>query len=349
MKRWDFCLGNPPYNQEAQKTSTSDDPVYHFFMDEAYKISTHTILITPGRFLMNAGKTPAKWNQKMLNDNHLKVEYYEEDSQKIFPSALIPGGIAITYHDNHKDFGAIENFIYFKELTEIDKKVSKYNEKSINSIIYNQNKFNLPSVYKDFPEVKKEIGSDGKDKRFRQIVFERFPQLFLESDDGDCYRILGLYNRKRAYRFIPKKYVEHEIWLSKYKVFVPFSNGASGTLGPDAARLISKPVIGLAEDGITQTFIGIGSFDTITEAKNCEKYILSKFARVLLGILKVTQGNKPETWAHVPIQDFSQNSEIDWTQSISDIDKQLYRKYGLTPEEIKFIEAHVKEMDNECS
>lgn len=75
------------------------------------------------------------------------------------------------------------------------------------------------------------------------------------------------------------------------------------------------------------------------------KYILSKFTRALLGVLKVTQGNKPETWSYVPLQDFSSNSDIDWSQSIPEIDQQLYRKYGLSEEEINFIETHVKEMN----
>lgn len=74
------------------------------------------------------------------------------------------------------------------------------------------------------------------------------------------------------------------------------------------------------------------------------KYILSKFARILLGILKVTQGNKPETWSYVRLQDFTAHSDIDWSKSVAEIDRQLYRKYDLTADEIEFIETHVKEM-----
>lgn len=74
------------------------------------------------------------------------------------------------------------------------------------------------------------------------------------------------------------------------------------------------------------------------------KYISTKFLRTLLGILKVTQnGNKP-VWKYVPMQDFTPSSDIDWSQSIHDIDLQLYQKYGLDETEIEFIESHVKEM-----
>lgn len=64
----------------------------------------------------------------------------------------------------------------------------------------------------------------------------------------------------------------------------------------------------------------------------------------MLGILKITQDNNRETWRMVPNQDFTPNSDINWNTSIANIDKQLYKKYGLSPEEIDFIETHVKEM-----
>lgn len=344
IMKFDVIIGNPPYNQEAQQTSTSDDPIYHYFMDETYKTGQKVILITPARFLMNAGKTPVAWNKKMLSDEHLKVLYFESDSGKVFPSVSIPGGIAVTYRDIEKKEGPIGEFLAFRELASISNKVSALKEPSLKGIIYSQNKFNLELLYKDYPELKTIIGSNGKDKRFRQIVLERFPQLFVEVPNGNCIRVLGKIKKERCYRFIERKYVDEEKWIDKYKVFVPFSNGASGTLGDKAARLISKPVVGFPKDGMTQTFIGFGAFDSESEAQNLLKYILSKFTRVLLGIKKVTQGNKAETWEHVPIQDFTSDSDIDWSKSIEEIDEQLFDKYGLDDKEREFIRTKVKEM-----
>lgn len=65
----------------------------------------------------------------------------------------------------------------------------------------------------------------------------------------------------------------------------------------------------------------------------------------MLGVLKITQDNPPEKWKYVPLQDFTPGSDIDWSQSVADIDRQLYAKYGLDDEEIAFIESHVKEMN----
>ena len=343
--KFDAIVGNPPYQATAQGTSSSDDPIYHLFMDLSYALSEKVALITPARFLFNAGKTPSNWNQKMLNDSHIKVAFYENDSNNIFSDIAIPGGITITYRDESVDFGAIGQFINYPELSSIKIKVWNTASESIRDIIYTQNKFNLAELYNDYPEYQKIIGSNGRDKRFRQIIMERLDIFTKEKKETSDLRILGLIRKNRSYRYIKRKYVERELWIDKYKVFVPFSNGASGTIGNKPARMISKPVLGYPGDGMTQTFIGFGYFDTKDECVALYKYIKTKFCRALLGILKVTQGNKSETWQYVPMQNFTSNSDIDWSKSISEIDQQLYKKYGLSQEEIGFIESKIEYMD----
>ena len=94
----------------------------------------------------------------------------------------------------------------------------------------------------------------------------------------------------------------------------------------------------------TQSFIGIGAFETEDEAKAAINYIKTKFCRLLLGVLKVTQDNSKEVWRYVPNQDFAPSSDINWNKPIADIDKQLYTKYELTNKEISFIESMIKPM-----
>lgn len=108
------------------------------------------------------------------------------------------------------------------------------------------------------------------------------------------------------------------------------------------AAVLGTSVVGEPDVGATQTFITIGKFDTREEAENCNKYIQTKFCRVMLSILKVTQHNPPATWAKVPLQDFTANSDIDWSRPIWEVDQQLYRKYGLSDAEIDFIERHIE-------
>lgn len=338
--KFDYVIGNPPYQEEAKGTSTSDDPIYHYFVDESYKISKKVILVTPARFLFNAGKTPKAWNNKMLEDKNIAVKYYQLKSNLVFPNTDIKGGVAITYRDEERDFGEIKTFIPYKELENILKKVEKLNEKSLMEIIYNQNKFDLDILYKDYPDYKNIIGSDGKDKRLDKPIFKKL-DVFKEAGDlNNDYSILGINDLKREYRFINKRYIEDNGNLIRWKVLVPVSNG-SGAIG----EVLSTPLIGAPLIGYTRSFIGIGSFDHENHAKALLKYIKSKFARVMLGILKITQDNTAEKWKYVPLQDFTENSDIDWTKDVADIDKQLYKKYNLTEEEIKFIETNVKEME----
>lgn len=97
-------------------------------------------------------------------------------------------------------------------------------------------------------------------------------------------------------------------------------------------------------EGATDTFISIGFFLSNTESLNTIKYLKSKFCRTMLGVKKATQHTAKAVWEFVPLQDFTSASDIDWSRSVHEIDLQLYKKYGLTDEEIQFIETNVKEM-----
>ena len=337
--KFDFVIGNPPYNEDTE--GTSDKPIYHYFMDSAYQVSSKVLLITPGRFLFNAGKTPKVWNEKMLSDKHLKVLDYYQVSNQVFNNTDIKGGVAITYHDKTKDFGPIEVFTSYPQLNSIYHKIAlAVKNKSLCDLFYPQNKFKLDILLKDYPQYKNIIGSNGKERRLTASILYQL-DLFKETKDKDNdVTIIGVINNKRVRRYINMKYLDlSNTNLKKWKVLVPKSNG-SGALG----EVLSTPLIGKPLIGYTQTFLGIGAFKTETEAKAVYKYITSKFARTMLGILKITQHNPPEKWMYVPLQDFTSSSDIDWTKSVHEIDLQLYDKYGITEKERNFIETHVKEM-----
>ncbi|MBQ1175359.1 MAG: DEAD/DEAH box helicase, partial [Treponema sp.] len=157
-------------------------------------------------------------------------------------------------------------------------------------------------------------------------------------------KILGRFANQRTFRYVDKNYIEGPDNFNSYKIFIPKANG-SGALGEVLSTpLIGQPLIGQPLIGHTQSFISIGKFKTVNEAEACLKYVKSKFARTMLGILKITQDNKKKVWKYVPLQDFTSKSDIDWTKSVHEIDLQLYEKYGLSKEEKDFIETHVKEM-----
>ena len=343
--KFDYIIGNPPYQDEAiGENVTYAPPIYHLFMEEAYKISDKVELIHPARFLFNAGSTPKDWNRKMLSDPHFKVLYYEQKSAKIFADTDIKGGVAISYRDAGKKFGAIETFTAFDELNGIMRKVYlSIGFESFSKIVVTRTAYRMTDkMHEDHPEAISQL-SKGHPYDMSTNIFERLPQIFYDDkpEDGKEYiQMIGRENNKRAYKYVRCNYINDVANLSKYKVFVPAANG-SGALG----EILTTPLIGQPLIGHTESFISIGSFDTEEEASACYKYVCSKFARCLLGVLKVTQHNPPEKWKYVPMQDFTVDSDIDWSQSVSGIDRQLYRKYGLDQREIEFIESHVKEME----
>lgn len=340
--KFDFVIGNPPYQDTTTgENETFAPPVYNKFLDSAYQVADKVEMIHPARFLSNAGSTPKDWNKKMLDDEHLKILYYEQDSSKVFGNTDIKGGITVTYRDKTKDYGAIEVFSPYEELRSINSKVSAISKKSIKEIIYTQNRFNFDNLYLVHPEYKSVIGSGGKDRRFRNNIFEKIPSFLETATSNTDIAVIGVIKNKRYWRYIDKQFVdlEHEN-LMKWKVIVPRANG-KGVLG----EVFSSPIVISPNQGYTQTFIGIGAFDTEIEATNLLKYIKSKFLRTMLSVLKVDQHNERDTWQKIPLQDFTSSSDIDWSQSVANVDKQLYKKYNLSDEEINFIETNVKEME----
>ena len=305
-------------------------------------------LIHPARFLFNAGSTPKAWNEKMLADPHLKVVHYEVDSNNTFPGTDIKGGIAITYRDVTRTFGAIGTFTSFEELNSIKRKVcGQETFQSFADIIFTAYAYHFTErFYQEHPELRGRL-SKGHDYDLKANAFERLAEVFVEQkpEDGKDYiQIYGRLRGGRVFRWIRKDYVNEPINLCRWKVFVPAANG-SGALGEVLTTpIIGEPIIGEPIIGSTETFISIGSFETQAEAEACLKYVKTKFARAMLGILKITQNGSPETWRMVPLQDFTGKSDIDWSQSVSEIDRQLYRKYGLSEDEVAFIESKVKEM-----
>ncbi|MDD1383199.1 Eco57I restriction-modification methylase domain-containing protein [Limosilactobacillus reuteri] len=350
--KFDVVIGNPPYQDETHGDQDNySAPVYNEFMDLSYKLSNLVTLITPGRFLFGAGSTPKAWTTKMLNNNHFCVVKYEQVSSRIFPKTDIKGGIVISLYDTQKDFGSIADnfspagiFIAYRPLINIMKKVTARNFRSFSDLIYGRNIYRFTDdMHHDHPNIINKL-SKGHAYDLSSNVFKRVPELFLSkkpNDNKDKYLgILGRDNNQRVIKYIDKRYIKNVENLDKYKVFVPKANG-TGALG----EVLSTPLIGEPLIGSTETFISIGAFNTKEEAKNTMSYIRTKFARTMLGILKITQDNTAKTWKLVPMQDFTANSDIDWTKSISEIDQQLYRKYNLSQDEIDFIETKVQVME----
>lgn len=354
--RFKAVVGNPPY-QISSDVNNRNTPIYHYFYEAAGAVGDLYSLISPARFLFNAGLTPPEWNEKMLNDTHVKVVKYMPDSSECFPNNDIKGGIAIVLRNQAEEFEPIVKFIPDERLGSIAAKFDPNSNDNLSTIVTGGRsdlKFNdaFLAAYPDSPAdrlafIQKkrptvlQLGPN-EEYELKSSTFEALPYVFEESvsTPEKYYHLLGLENAKRSWKFVKREYMSPRYAddnnLNHYKVFVSEANG-SGKFG----ETLTKPEIGKPGDSSTTTFIGIGKFNTEEEAVNCATYLKTKFLRCLLGILKKTQHNPPSVWAYIPIQNFTSLSDIDWTLPVSEIDKLLYKKYGFTDDQIEFVENSV--------
>lgn len=338
--KFNYVIGNPPYQKDTENNNRQA-PIYNEFMDEAEKVADVVELITPARFLFNAGQTAKEWNNKKMNDEHFKVVLYEPNAAKIFPNTDIKGGVAITIRNAKVNYGAIQVFTAYSEMTTVLKKVRSTGKNKIkfDSIVSSRGSYRFtPDFFNEIPTAAARLGK-GNGNMIGSDIFQRIPEAFSEHAIKKEVQILGRINNERKLEYIKKSYVIDNGFLYTYNVILSKASGR-GAFG----EVLGNPKIVAPGVGTTDTFLSIGQFGTEDEAKALLKYVKTKFLRALLSVKKITQNMTKSVWSLIPMQNFTSNSDIDWSQSISNIDQQLYKKYKLTQEEIDFIETNVKEM-----
>ena len=139
--KFDVVVGNPPYQDQNVGNNNQATPIYNYFYELAEKIGNEYCLISPARFLSNQGATPKAWNKKMLNDEHLEIEYVNSKSMAVFPGVDIKGGVAILHRNRDKNFGAIDTFIPFDELRSIFHKIKLCSENTLSSMVFSPDSY----------------------------------------------------------------------------------------------------------------------------------------------------------------------------------------------------------------
>ena len=302
--KFDAVVGNPPYQEETD--ATRKPPIYNYFYDMAFELAPIATLVTPARFLFDAGQTSKEWNRKMLSDEHFKVIRYFENSKDVFDTVDIKGGVAITYHDSNTNFGAIDIFTAYSELNEIISKVKHMCEPTMDTIISARGTYRTTNIFNaDYPDAIERLGK-GTGNMLVSNFFEKVPEAIANETNEPCLRILCRVGGKRSICNILKKYIQPNKFIDKYNVASPEAN-SNGRFGErlTVGELLSP------EEGATDTFISLGAFDTKFEALALQKYMKTKFFRALLGVKKVTQHCPPMVWEMIPCQEFSENSDID--------------------------------------
>lgn len=340
--KFDAVVGNPPYQEETG--AKRKPPLYNYFYDMAFELSDIATLITPARFLFEAGQTPKEWDRKMLEDEHFMVVQYFENSKEVFDTVDIKGGIAITLRNVNNNFGKIGIFTAHATLTKIVQKVLKSGNPhtGLNQIIASQGLYRFTDYFFQKNPLALSYMGNGTGNKIVSNIMEKLPDVFLDevSEKEGYVHILGRIKNQRVWKWIKREYIVENEYLDAYNLFIPEANN-TGKFG----ETLTAPSYGMPGDGAADTYLSAGKFKTKIEIENFSRYIKTKFFRALLGVKKVTQHCPPLVWEIIPCQDFTEASDINWTKSIHEIDLQLYKKYGLSEDEISFIESKVKPMD----
>ena len=339
--KFDYCIGNPPYQVLDGGAQASAKPVYQYFSETAKDIATVNCFVQPSRW-MTGGKGLDDYRNTMIHDKHVKLLHDYADSKEVFANVDIKGGVCVYIRNEHYEgdckcirhdsYGITESIRPLCDGTD-----SIFIREPMLVTIKNKVDLSNGSI--------EDIASPRKPYGFRGDIFKNESKYGLPKMSNipikDGYTVLGLDGLKRVNRYVDKNYpFPKKQNLNKYKLFVTRNYGC-GEIG----EIPATPVLATPTMACTETFIEIGSFDTQEELNNLYHYFCTKFFRAMVGVRKQDQGAARQVYHYVPLQDFTSNSDIDWTQSIANIDKQLYKKYNLSKEEIDFIETHVKEMN----
>ncbi|MBR1840396.1 MAG: Eco57I restriction-modification methylase domain-containing protein [Prevotella sp.] len=346
----DAIVGNPPYQVMDGGAGASAMPVYNKFVEISKLLQPkYTSLIMPARWYAG-GRGLDSFRKEMLEDKHIQVLYDYVNGKTIFNNVEIKGGICYflwnrswlgkcKVHSHVMDMEQEivrerflkngEDYVFIRDprLLELKNKVTEIRillkEKTFDTMVSSMKPYGLRG---DF---------------FKDPSKYNLPPIS-GTNIQDGITIVGLGdNLRRKKMYVKKNYpIPNREGMDKYKIFVPRNMGTGKYEDMIFTTYLANPY-----EICTETFVQVYPFNNALERDNCNSYLRTKFFRMILCARKMDQGTSKEVYSFVPLQDFTENSDIDWSKPIKEIDTQLYKKYKLTEEEINFIESMIKPME----
>ena len=342
--KFTVIVGNPPYQQKDGGAQASAKPIYNLFVEIAKKINPSYIsMIIPTRWYAG-GKGLDDFRDQMLNDVHISELHDFLKPELVFKNINLRGGICYFLwdrnYDNTKDLTKV--FTYEDNLTP---NANIRSLKTIDSDILIRHTLGVNILEK--------IKSHSGFETFEDHVSSRRPfdldgniikdtEVFRPSTKGLKNPVI-CYGKGKKIGYLERDKITRNIaWIDRYKVFTPRANNIGTELNDDNLNTF----IGKPNTICTESYIMLGANLKLNEssAQNLSKYFRTKFARFQHSVGKASQDATSKTYKFIPLQDFTKKSDIDWTKPVSEIDKQLFKKYALDKRETDFIETHVKAM-----
>ncbi len=347
--KFDVIIGNPPYQMNVGNdggNKSKAKAIYHKFVEQAEKLQPkYLCMIIQSRWMTRTAEgVPEEWTDKMLNCNHIKIMHDFADANICFPGVDIKGGVCYFLYE--KDYVGKCSYFLHKDTNSAPLCNKDFlNAKGIGIVIRDLNALSILSKIENTEGAYLEHESSN----FSGLVspkdfFTNKQQLTSSWDQYDVSRTknstikyyLNKTMHKKDFGWINETQIpKNRQAIKLHKVYITSAAG-SGT----DSQVLGRPFYGEPESVCSQTYLVIG-YDpdkhnfTQTQCENIISYIKTRFFRYLVSIKKKTQNGPRGVYQFVPMQDFSEP----WD------DAKLYKKYGLTADEIAFIESMVRPME----
>ncbi len=334
--KFDAIVGNPPYQEETGSTSRQATPLYNLFVQNAIKLNPVFVsLIMPARWYAG-GMGLDDFRNAMINDKHIKKIFDYVNAKDCFPTISISGGICYFLWDKNYNDGC-----YFK------------NTKNGASSILKRplNEFSVLVRYNEAISILRKIKAKAEDC-IDKVISPLMPFGLSTNIRGRTTKSekdkLQLFASDSVTYISENEITKGKKMISKYKVFM--SKMCAEHAGePDKNGMFSvftkTMKVAQPNDVCTHSYFVIGLYDSIVEAENTLKYLKTQFVRFIVSVTLSAVNLSKLVFFNVPLQNFTEKSDIDWSKSIPEIDKQLYKKYSLNQKEIDFIEKMIKPME----
>lgn len=320
--KFDVIIGNPPYQLSDGGNRNSASPIYQLFVEQAKLLSPRfLIMIIPSRWYCG-GRDLKEFRASMLKDGHLRILYDYKSGADCFPGIRAGGGICYFLWDNLYS----SNDVLFTSHGEQSVKRKKTE--------FGLDFFIRDTIARDVVAKVRAIDSVPlSSKVWSQKPFGFRTNYIDFRDKGE----VKLYTKKAksGYGFVAVRDITKNVeYLNHWKVVTSRSTSVPEEDNGQVLRM-SQTFIAEPKSVVTESYVVIDAFKNRVEAENCMSYIKTKFLRFLCQPTIVSPDVSNRTFDLVPLQDFSHP----WT------DEMLYQKYGLTDEEVSFIESMIRPME----
>lgn len=342
-------VGNPPYqvNDGSGASDDASNPVYQDFVNISKDINPRFIsIIMPSKWMVGGKVVLKPFRLSMMSDKHLALMVDYENDREIFPSAHNDGGICYFLYDSEYDKDGYLRYILHLANGHILSSCRTLSDGNADIVIRDGRRLSIIEKVSYDKNRFKEIVSLTQPYGIRKDLFnspERYPDAHLsDSPFNGSVKIYGVKGikggAKRTEGYITFNTItKNASTVDKYKLFFTTSYSTNATNPPQS-------IIGNRNEICTETFLLIGPFSTQEEQLNCKKFFDTNFFKILIFFGRGTMQVSRDVFRFIPMQDFTANSDIDWSKSVAEIDQQLYAKYKLSDKEIAFIESMIKPM-----